>query len=130
MPDSKTLLNDAKKILDRRRGDPMAWTDQAKAVQGDLSSYEKALIEYKKHRQILTVSLNALKSSAKSAKENLKELNDGLSNLNKNKPVFVSPADSKTYKQHQTDFTNLIKNSMAAAKKLDDLQRAVEAALK
>jgi hypothetical protein len=123
-------VEQARQILDRCGRDPMVMNDQHRAVEDDLKKYEAVAPEYKRWRHVMTTNVTALKDSIKVGKDRLKQLNNGLAELNKNKPVFVSPADSKTYKQYQTEFTNLIKDSMVAVKKLEDLQRACEAALK
>jgi hypothetical protein len=123
MPTSKDLLAQAKKTLDSNRINRVPHEQSVRKT-------EKELGEFAKLKLILKNSLGATDHSLCVLNGLLAKLNAGLTELNKNAPVFRAPADAKVYAQLKAEYTESIKAGMAVSKAYQDLKKAVQAAIK
>lgn len=113
MPDSKSILNDAKKDLDFSKSLADTIEGMCKQVQGDAQAVHKGLVTAR-------AGIATLKANQKDWEKRIRDLNAGLSTLQKNEPVMKAPADAGTYKKLVNEYTRAIADSMAAMKKCDE----------
>ena len=108
---SKDILADAAKTLKQNQSTEMALKDGLDQATDDIAAFGKA-------KAILASSVSSIKSTCDTLEDRLKELNKGLSDLQKNKAVMVAPADAKAYAKLVDEYEEAIQLAMEYDKNL------------
>jgi hypothetical protein len=123
MPTSKDLLAQAKKTLDSNKIDAGPHAASIKQNRKEISDLQMLKL-------VLKNAVTANDHTLTVMNTKLAKLNAGLSELNKNAPVFKAPADAKVYAQLKAEYTKMIKAGMEVSKAYQDLKKDIQAALK
>lgn len=112
MPTSKDVLDTAAKTLKDNAIVELALKDTVNQGTADIAACAKAKAE-------LRGSVNSMKTAVATLEDKIKELNKGLTALEKNEAIMKAPADAKAYKKLQSQFADSIKTAMTYSKQLD-----------
>lgn len=127
MPTSKDILKDAQKVLDTAG---LRVGGGGRSLRENISQCEDDMAAFGKARAGLSSSIASIKQLTDLLEDDVKDLNKGLTTLQKNEAVMLAPADAKAYKKLVDEMKSAIKDAMSFNKDLGALSKKAEDLMK